>query len=116
VAWAAISDPDERLRVGLEELYGYYERTAPMLENLLRDEHVMDVLRERFQAYHWYLDAAADTLMAGRGIRGAARRRTRAAIGHALAFSTWRSLVREQGLSQAEAAELASGFVLSPAR
>jgi AcrR family transcriptional regulator len=116
VAWAAISDPDERLRVGLEELYGYYERTAPMLENLLRDEHVMDVLRERFQAYHWYLDAAADTLMAGRGIRGGARRRTRAAIGHALAFSTWRSLVREQGLSQAEAAELASGFVLSPAR
>jgi len=116
VAWAAISDPDERLRAGLEELYGYYEQAAPMLENLLRDEHVVDVLRERFQAYHSYLDAVADTLMAGRGIRGTARRRARAAIGHAVAFSTWRSLVREQGLSQAEAVELAAGFVLSPAR
>jgi hypothetical protein len=40
----------------------------------------------------------------------------RAAIGHALAFSTWGSLVSEQGLSQAEAVELACGFVLSPAR
>jgi AcrR family transcriptional regulator len=116
VAWAAISDPDERLRAALTELYGYYERAAPMLENLLRDEHVVDVLRERFQGFHWYLDAVADTLMAGRGLRGSARRRARAAIGHAVAFSTWRSLVREQGLPQAEAVELASGFVLSPAR
>jgi AcrR family transcriptional regulator len=114
-AWPAIRDPDERLRAALTELYAYYERTAPMMENLLRDEHVVDVVRERFQAYHWYLGFLADTLMAGRRARGAARRRMRAAIGHALAFSTWRSLVREQGLSQAEAVELACGFVLSPA-
>jgi len=115
-AWAAIRDPDERLCAALGELYAYYERTAPMMENLLRDEHVVDVLRERFQTYHSYLGLVADLLMTGRRARGAARRRTRAAIGHALAFSTWRSLVREQGLSQAEAVELASGFVLSPAR
>ena len=36
--------------------------------------------------------------MAGRGLRGRAARRARAAIGHALAFPTWRSLAREQGL------------------
>ena len=39
-----------------------------------------------------------------------ARRRARgacaAAIGHALAFPTWRSLAREQELDDAEAAEL----------
>jgi hypothetical protein len=32
-------------------------------------------------------------------------------IGHALAFDTWRSLVREQGLSDAEAVELMAGLV-----
>ena len=41
--------------------------------------------------------------MAGRGLRGRAARRTRAAIGHALAFPTWRSLTREQGLADGEA-------------
>jgi hypothetical protein len=30
----------------------------------------------------------------------------RAAVGHAVGFATWRSLVREQGLSEAEAVEL----------
>jgi AcrR family transcriptional regulator len=115
-AWAAIGSPDERLQLALGEIYAYYERTAPMLENLFRDEAALETVRERFAAFRAYFDAAASTLMAGRGARGGSRRRTRAAIGHALAFSTWRSLVREQGLSQAEAVGLASGFVLSPAR
>jgi AcrR family transcriptional regulator len=115
-AWATIREPDERLRAALTDLYGYYQRTAPMLENLVRDEQVSDVVRERFQAFHAFIAAAADTLLAGRGVRGAARRRTRAAIGHALAFSTWRSLVRDQVLTQTEAVDLACGFVLSPAR
>jgi AcrR family transcriptional regulator len=115
-AWAAIREPDERLRAALTDLYGYYQRTAPMLENLVRDEQLSDVVRERFQAFHAFIAAAADTLLAGRGVRGAAQRHTRAAIGHALAFSTWRSLVRDQGLTQTEAVDLACGFVLSPAR
>ncbi len=53
---------------------------------------------------------ARDTLMAGSGLRGAARRRTRAALGHALSFATWKSLVREQGLGDAEAVVLARAF------
>ena len=44
--------------------------------------------------------------MTGRDLRGPAARRTRAAIGHALAFPTWRSLTQEHGLSDAEAARL----------
>jgi hypothetical protein len=53
-----------------------------------------------------YLDAAADVLLAGRPERGAARRRARAARGHAVAFETWLSLVRQQGLTNAEAIRL----------
>jgi hypothetical protein len=49
--------------------------------------------------------------MAGRGLRGRAARRTRAALGHALAFPTWRSLTREQGLGDDEAVALMSVLV-----
>ncbi len=61
--------------------------------------------------YREYLGRAVDALMAGRRERGHARRRVRAAIGHALAFATWRSLAREQNLDDAEAAELMCGLV-----
>ena len=109
-AWAAIADPGERLGQALRELYAYYGRTADMLANLFRDETTVPLVAERFAAFHGYLDAARDTLMAGRGLRGAARRRTRAALGHALSFATWKSLVREQGLGDAEAVVLARAF------
>jgi hypothetical protein len=57
------------------------------------------------------LSAATETLMLGRGLRGNARRRTRAAIGHALAFSTWQQLTRVEGLNDRQAAELTSRLV-----
>jgi AcrR family transcriptional regulator len=114
--WAAIAGPDERLGVALGELYGFYARTSQMMENLLRDEPTSELLRERFGAFRAYLDAARETLLRGRGLRGGARRRTAAAIGHALAFSTWRSLVAEQGLSGDAAVELISALVDSAAR
>ena len=49
--------------------------------------------------------------MAGRSVRGAARRRTRAALGHAIAYSTWKSLVREQQLADAAAITLVRSLV-----
>jgi hypothetical protein len=44
--------------------------------------------------------------MGGRRLRGRARERVQAATGHALAFSTWRSLARDQGLGDAAVADL----------
>jgi AcrR family transcriptional regulator len=110
-AWQVIESPDERLRVALGELYAFYRRTEPMLENLFRDEVTEQLVRERFAAFHGYLAAARDTLTAGRRLRGAGRRRTQAALGHAIAFSTWKSLAREQELSDADAAALISTLV-----
>jgi AcrR family transcriptional regulator len=100
--WAAIEDPDERLAAGLGELYGYYRSTEAMLANLLRDQEAVPVVGRLMGFYRAFLDAAAGVLMAGRR----RRRASRAAIGHALAFATWRSLAREQGLGDAEAARL----------
>jgi AcrR family transcriptional regulator len=110
-AWSAIGSADERIATALRELYAYYRQTERMLENLFRDEPVMPLVQDRFAAFRGYLEAARETLMAGRSLRGAARRRTHAAIGHAIAFSTWKSLVREQELDDAEAATLLQALV-----
>jgi AcrR family transcriptional regulator len=110
-AWAAIEDPDERLRTALSELYAYWRRSEPMIANLIRDEPIDQNVRRTFAAFHAYLDAARETHMRGRPERGGPRSRVRAAIGHALAFTTWRSLVREQGLGNAQAVDLVCGLV-----
>ena len=113
--WAAIEDPDERLERAVEDLYGFYRRTERMIANLIRDEATNENVRRHFGAFHGYMDAARDVLMQGRRERGQMRMRVRAAIGHALAFETWRSLVREQGLGNAQAAKLMSGFIRAAA-
>ena len=104
--WGAIEEPDDRLRSALEELYADYRRTESMRANLLRDQATMPIIGKLLGGWREYLAAAADTLMAGRRVRGAARRRAAAAIGHALAFTTWRSLARDEGLDDRQAADL----------
>ncbi len=104
--WAAIDSPDQRLEFALEELYTYYSRTEAMMENILRDEATMPIVRQLFAGFRDYIAAARDTLMSGRDEMGAPQRRAFAAIGHALAFATWHSLVREQELDTAQAADL----------
>jgi AcrR family transcriptional regulator len=113
--WQDVRDPDERLGSALAELYAYYRRTERMRENLLRDEETMPILKRLLGGYHAYLAEAARVLMGGRGVRGAAARRVRAAVGHSLAFATWHSLAREQGLDDAQAAELMCRLVAAAA-
>ncbi len=105
-AWAGIEDPAERLRAALGALYSYYRGTAPMLENLIRDEPVSELVAQHFARYHEYIAASREALMRGRRSRGGARARERAAIGHALAFTTWRSLALDEGLDDGQAVEL----------
>jgi AcrR family transcriptional regulator len=104
--WAAIEDPGARTEAALRELYAFYGRTEEMYASLLRDEPLVPIVRRLLGDFHGYLRAIEDILIAGRGLRGRAARRTRAAIGHALAFPTWRSLTREQGLTDGDAVAL----------
>ena len=67
-AWAAIEDPDERLRAALAALYPYYRSTAGMMENLIRDEPVSELVRKHFAGYHGYIDAAREALLRGRRV------------------------------------------------
>jgi len=109
--WVAIDDPAVRLMAALEELYALYRRTEPMMSNILRDEATMPIVKRMLGGYRDYLTAARDTLMSGKGVRGPARQRVLAAIGHALTFGTWRSLAREQELTDSQAADLMSRLV-----
>ena len=104
--WAAIANPDERLRVALNELYTYYRSTEQMLTNLFRDEQTMPTVARLFAGFRRYIAAAQEVMMTGRSVRGAARHRVLAAIGHAAAFTTWKSLAVDQGLTDANSADL----------
>lgn len=109
--WAAIEDPRDRTETALRALYAYYGRTEEMYTSLLRDEPLVPIVQALLTGFYGYLRAVQDILIAGRGLRGPAARRTRAALGHALAFPTFRSLTREQGLSDADAVALMCGLV-----
>ncbi len=115
-AWSALADPDERLRLALSQTYAWFERVEPMLENLLRDAATVPAMRAPMEAAAAWFGIAADVLLRGRPERGRRRRLARAAIGHALAFETWRSLVRAQGLSREEAVELMLSLLAGSAR
>jgi AcrR family transcriptional regulator len=110
-AWGQVADPEERLELALSQLYDYYRRTEGMLDKLLRDAPAVPLVDQLMGGFRGLLSAATETLVHGRGLRGNARRRTRAAIGHALAFSTWQQLTRVEELDDREAAELISRLV-----
>ena len=74
------------------------------------------VVQRQLRDFHGYLRMIQDVLIAGRGLRGRAARRTRAAIGHALAFPTWRSLTYEQRLADDDAVALMCALVEGSAR
>jgi AcrR family transcriptional regulator len=104
--WGAIEDPEKRLRTALEQLYAYSRGTAQMMENLHRDEATMPLVKQLFSGFRDYISAAGETLLAGWQARGRARQRVRAAIGHSLAFATWRSLTSDQQLTDHQAVDL----------
>jgi AcrR family transcriptional regulator len=115
-SWSSIERPDERTRSALGALYAFYGSTAAMYVSLLRDEPLVPAVRHRLRDFHGYLRSIQDRLAAGRGLRGRRARYVRAAIGHALAFQTWRSLTHEQGLSNDDAAELMCRLIEDAAR
>ena len=96
--WRRIEDRHERLRVGLTAIYGWFERGADLAACILRDAEIHPPVRETvalrmgpsIAAYHETLGAKLNA-------------RQRAMLGLALSFYTWRSLVRDGGLTRGAA-------------
>jgi AcrR family transcriptional regulator len=115
-AWSPIADPDERLRHALAELYAYFDHSAEMYERTSRDVTLVPAMAKAVGRFAAYFEGATAVLLRGRPQRGRRRERVAAAIGHAVSFPTWRSLVRQQGLSAEEAVELMMGMVAAAGR
>jgi AcrR family transcriptional regulator len=113
-SWLRVTDPAERLRVGLADLYRFYAEGEPMLTRVNRDR---DALPEPIRARNAEgALAQRDALLAAfTAVRGARRRRLQAVLGHAVSFWTWRSLCLDGGLSQREAVDAMTTLVLATA-
>ena len=106
-AWGLVEDPIERLRTGLGEIYAFYRRGEQMMAHILRDVDVVPavvVAARRSREQRWL-----DTLL--RPLPGHRRKLVRAAVAHAVTFTTWQSLCGPQGLSDRSAVELMAGMV-----
>ena len=95
-SWRAVANPRERLRRGLTELYAWYARNAEIAGNVMRDAEVDPLIRDIVQLQ---LGSRMDAFRAAlaQGLRPG--RELNAALGLAISFHTWRSLVKEGGLS-----------------
>lgn len=107
--WRAIEDPTARLRHGLGELYAYYRANMRLLGNIVRDMPLMGDVGGS-EAFAERMTELFSAVAAGWPGGPATQRLRMAAIGHAMAYETWRSLT-DQGLSDAEASELMLGLV-----
>jgi AcrR family transcriptional regulator len=104
-----IEDPARRLRHALTEMYGWYESVQSDLALFIRDASQTEAGAETLAETIGEIGRLADGLA-----RGWPRRKSvRAAIGHALAFETWRSFVRLQGLTTRQAVDAMLRFVAS---
>ena len=109
VPWRAIADPGQRLWQALTELYAYYRRTEGMLARAEQDVPNNPILAEVLTPFDDYLAGIRDLLTE----EAPADAMVAAAIGHALAFGTWRSLTGLQGLSDAQAVAMMHALVRS---
>ena len=100
--WARISDPAARLRYALDEWYRFLDGTEDMMGGLLRDAEVSELVSDAVAPYHSYLGQAVDILADG----WLDLARTHAAIGLALSFHTWRTLMRHQRLDRDAAVDM----------
>jgi AcrR family transcriptional regulator len=105
-AWAGVDDPEERLRVALHDIYAFFRRTEQLTANVRRDLPELPVLQEVASPVVQYWENVRAVLDRGWTARGRRRALVRAAVGHAIQFETWRSLVRGEQLDDAAAADV----------
>jgi AcrR family transcriptional regulator len=110
-SWSQITDPHERLRAALSEVYAYHRQTEPMMSNVVRDAQVHPLTREMAEPYIQHWERMRYVLATGWGVGDERLAMLLGTLGHALDFQTWRSLVRQQGLSDEQAIEVMVSMV-----
>src|SRR5689334_12771363 len=104
-SWSGVADPAARLRMALVAFYGHYRRGEEMIAHAQRDAPQMPALAAVLAPYGEFMEAVREDLRAAWPAPDDVQVHLRAAIGHALRFDTWRSLVRGEGLDDEGAAD-----------
>ncbi len=104
--WTQV-DPLRRLGAGMVDIYRYYQAGAQMISLIHRDAEAVPprVAANRAAAERRWLTQLLEPFPGRRD------RIVRAAVAHAAAYSTWRSLCVTQGLSNRSAVDLMVGMV-----
>ena len=105
--WSEIPDRFERFSVALRDVYAYHRANEAMFSHVLADTRDHEVMAP----YNDHWRRATDVLLAPWRARGGRHTLLRAGIGLALSFDTWRSLVREHGLTDDQAIDVALRLV-----
>jgi len=110
--WAVVADPEERIRVGLADLYRFYRHGEPMLSRIRRDIEAVPESRRRGieDAWRQQRDVLLSAFPAA-----VQTQQLRAVVGHAVSFSTWRSLCIDNGLSNRAAVDVMTRLVVEAA-
>lgn len=123
---AQIADPEERLRAALQQQYGYYQRNASLLANMTRDAPLLQQQLQR-AGLDWQAVPAVvrtfieqpirlrEVLVGGWLVHNTSDALLGAALGLALDFGTWRTLVHDQGLAAEHAIDLMVQLVVCAA-
>ncbi len=109
--WADVADAEERLRVALSEVYAYYSGNEAMVSNVLRDAALDPIVQEIMVPFDQYWETVRDVIADAFEASGERHEALLGAIALAQDFQTWRTLVRQQELSQDRAVELMVGMV-----
>lgn len=114
--WRTIEQPLDRMRLGLTEMIDWYRANERMLGNVLFDVDPSVAPPTTPDAFELRMAALQAALMEGwsAGARPARRATLEAVVGHAMAFTTWRSLT-SGGLSDDEVVTLLVGLVVAVA-
>ena len=108
-AWRALNDPEALLRHGLTEVYEWFTRNAELANSVLRDAQVHQITRETVERT---MGPGMGAFVAVPAEALGASPQQRAALVLAFSFFTWGSLVRDAGLSNAQAAAMMTRLVL----
>lgn len=109
--WGLIADPLTRLRRALAEVYTYYRCTEQRWVNIPPADQLPPELRQFASPYIERWKEMRAVLAAAWEVSARKPRLLEAALGHALDFQTWHSLVRQQGLDDERAIDLMVGMV-----
>ncbi len=108
--WEKIKQADVRSFEALLAFYQYYRSTGKLLQKVYRDIEQVPAVRNVMVDFEAYIDTVRDGLLALWKLKGKRKQQLSITLRHALRFSTWQSLEREN-LKDKQIADLLMGWI-----